>query len=61
MFRAIRYGAAGAPSWLPVLILAEAWGCPPWEIMDHPDGIKWLARYNTYIDAKNQSKGLDAR
>jgi hypothetical protein len=58
VFRALRYGASGAPAWLPVLLLAEAWGCPPWEIMNHPEGLKWSARYNLLVDVKNQIKKL---
>lgn len=28
--------------------MAEAWGTPPWEIMDTPGGVVWMARFVAY-------------
>ncbi len=38
----------GAPMWLGVLQMAEAWGVPPWVIMDAPGSLVWAARWAEY-------------
>lgn len=45
--------AAGAPPlWLGALQMAEAWGTPPWEVMEHPGSLKWAARWAAYQKEK---------
>lgn len=34
--------------WGTTLQLADAWGCPPWEVEDHPDSAYWAARWAIY-------------
>jgi hypothetical protein len=38
----------GAPLWLGVLQMAEAWGCHPEDVMTRPGGLKWAARWAAY-------------
>jgi hypothetical protein len=38
----------GSPLWLGALQMAEAWGVPPWEIMDAPGSLMWAARWAAY-------------
>lgn len=38
-------GTGGTPLWASVLLAAEAWGTPPWEITERRGGLKWLARW----------------
>jgi len=38
----------GAPIWISALQMAEAWGVPPWEIMEHPGSLMWAARWAFY-------------
>jgi len=41
--------AAGPPPiWLSALQMAEAWGCPPWEIMRERGSLVWAARWAEY-------------
>jgi len=36
------------PIWVKVLQMAEAWGVPPWEIMQQPGSVRWAARWSFY-------------
>jgi hypothetical protein len=38
----------GVPHWVTALQLAEAWGVPPWEVMERPGGMRWAHRYVFY-------------
>lgn len=38
----------GVPVWMGVLQMAEAWGTPPWEIMERRGGLIWAARWAAY-------------
>jgi hypothetical protein len=38
----------GAPLWLGVLQMAEAWATPPWEIMDAEGSLVWANRWAFY-------------
>lgn len=42
------HAAGPAPTWLGVLQMAEAWGVPPWEIMDAEGSLLWAARWAAY-------------
>jgi hypothetical protein len=35
---------------MSILQMAEAWGCPPWEIEDADDGAYWATRWGVYQD-----------
>lgn len=45
METAIQYGT-DAPFWTLIVQAAEAFGTPPWEIVDAPGGLWWLARWH---------------
>lgn len=36
------------PLWVSVLEMAEAWGVPPWEIVAHRGGLRWMTRFKFY-------------
>lgn len=38
------------PGWVGVLQAAEAWGCPPWEVVGErqPNRVVWLLRRGAY-------------
>jgi hypothetical protein len=38
----------GVPQWVGVLQMAEAWGVPPWEIMEAEGSLLWAARWAFY-------------
>ena len=38
----------GAPIWITALQLAETWGVPPWEIMEHAGSLMWASRWAFY-------------
>ncbi len=44
----MRGQSKSALRWLLVLQAAEAWGVPPWVIMEGPDSERWLRRYVVY-------------
>jgi len=41
---------------MAALKMAEAWGVPPWEIMEHEDGAYWAARYFVYKDELHKAQ-----
>lgn len=43
---ALKGGKGSAPLWASVLVAAEAWGTPPWMIVDHPGSARWLGRFH---------------
>lgn len=36
------------PIWISALEMAKEWGVPPWEIMQHPGSLRWMARMKFY-------------
>jgi hypothetical protein len=42
----------GSPLWLGALQMAEAWGVPPWVIMEAPGSLMWAARWAAYQKEK---------
>lgn len=49
---------------MAALQMAEAWGVPPWEVMEHPGGIVWAARWALYEQQKarvREAQAEDAR
>lgn len=37
-----------APWWLGVLQMSEAWGVPPWEVVEARGSLRWGARWAEY-------------
>ena len=57
MIAAIHYGAEQSPIWLMILLAAEAWGCPPWEIAGG-NKVLWVLRWKFL--AEQRAKRLEA-
>jgi hypothetical protein len=39
-----------------LLVAAKDWGCPPWDILDHPDGLEWFWRWSDYQTEINRAQ-----
>ncbi len=50
-----------APSWVTVLIMAEKWGVPPWEVGDAPGSLMWAARQNALDEAREWKRRLEEK
>jgi hypothetical protein len=48
----------GGPWWLAVLVAAESWGCPPWEIAGG-GRLMWWFRWQAY--QKHLAKAQEVR
>jgi len=57
----LRYGGGGAPAWVEVLQMAEAWGQHPDDIMHRPGGLRWAARWGAYQRALARIRAMDKR
>ena len=57
MIAAIQYGAEQTPVWLLILLAAEAWGCPPWEIASSGSRAIWVLRWKFL--AEQRAKKLE--
>ena len=57
MIAAVYHGAAG-PWWLAVLVAAESWGMPPWEIAGGKRMLWWQRwlRYQQHLATKSRQK-----
>lgn len=51
---ALQYGGAG-PWWANILVAAEAWGCPPWEIAGGWR-LQWMLRWQVFTELRNKLK-----
>jgi len=58
VFLAVRYGKAAPPE-LVAVQLAEAWGVPPWEIMEAPGSLYWAGWRRVLKEAEAKSRKLD--
>ena len=48
------------PASLAVLLAAEEWGCPPWEIAGGSK-YQWFTRWNFYKSQVNKKQNMNAR
>lgn len=44
------------PAWAAVLIAAEDWGLPPWEIAGDGEPVKWFYRWAEYKHWRNKAE-----
>lgn len=51
------------PIWISALQMAEAWGIPPWEIMERSGSLRWMARWKFYREqvARVEKDALDTK
>ena len=61
LYSAARYGRGNVPIWAVALQLSEAWGIPPWDVMAHPQGVRWAARYAAWKQAESQAREMMER
>ena len=38
-----------APEWIGILIVAEEWSCPPWEILPNYANRRWWLRARNFV------------
>lgn len=51
------------PLWVDVLLVAQAWGIPPWELLEQIDGdrLEWFFRWQFWTSRYNAKVYRDRR
>jgi hypothetical protein len=46
--------------WLGVLLAAEAWGCPPWEVAEGGSRLVWFLRWRELAAQRAKKQAWDS-